>query len=49
MNWIKKLARALVTFSAALWGDVGTVYFWVRESDARRGDFSKVWMVFQCC
>lgn len=31
-----------------MWGDVGTLYFWVRESDARRGDFSKVWMVFQC-
>lgn len=32
-----------------MWGDVGTLYFWVRESDARRGDFSKVWMIFQCC
>ncbi len=32
-----------------MWGDVGTLYFWVRESDANRGDFSKVWMVFQCC
>lgn len=32
-----------------MWGDVGTIYFWVRESDALRGDFSKVWMIFQCC
>jgi uncharacterized protein YwqG len=32
-----------------MWGDVGTIYYWVRESDARAGDFSKVWMVFQCC
>ena len=32
-----------------MWGDVGTIYFWVRESDARDGDFSKVWMVFQFC
>ncbi len=32
-----------------MWGDVGTLYFWVRESDARRRDFNKVWMVFQCC
>lgn len=32
-----------------MWGDVGTLYFWVRESDAKRGDFDKVWMVFQCC
>ncbi len=32
-----------------MWGDVGTLYFWVRESDAQRGDFSKVWMIFQSC
>jgi len=32
-----------------MWGDVGTLYFWVREQDARAGDFSKVWLVFQCC
>jgi uncharacterized protein YwqG len=31
-----------------MWGDVGTVYFWIREQDARKADFSKVWMVFQC-
>lgn len=31
-----------------MWGDVGTIYFWVREQDARHGDFSKVWMVLQC-
>jgi uncharacterized protein YwqG len=32
-----------------MWGDAGTLYFWVRERDAREGDFSKVWMIFQCC
>lgn len=31
-----------------MWGDAGTLYFWIRESDARRGDFSRVWMVLQC-
>lgn len=31
-----------------MWGDAGTLYFWIREQDARAGDFSKVWMVFQC-
>lgn len=31
-----------------MWGDVGTLYFWVREADARRGDFTHAWMVMQC-
>ncbi len=31
-----------------IWGDVGSLYFWVRSQDAVRGDFSNVWMVLQC-
>jgi uncharacterized protein YwqG len=30
------------------WGDAGLLYFWVRESDARDADFSKVWLILQC-
>ena len=32
-----------------MWGDAGTLYFWVREQDASQGDFSKAWMIFECC
>jgi len=32
-----------------MWGDCGTLYFFIRESDARRGDFSNVWLISQCC
>ena len=31
-----------------MWGDVGMIYFWVREQDARRGDFTKTWLILQC-
>ena len=28
-------------------GNPGSLFFWVREADARRGDFSKVWCLLQ--
>lgn len=30
------------------WADTGTLYFWIREQDARARDFSKAWMILQC-
>ncbi len=31
-----------------MWGDVGTLYFWIRKQDAEAADFSNVWLVLQC-
>ena len=31
-----------------MWGDCGRLYFWIREQDARSGDFSRAWAVLQC-
>jgi len=31
-----------------MWGDVGTIYFWVRESDARARRFERSWLILQC-
>lgn len=34
--------------SDMMWGDLGRLYFWIRERDARAGDFTNVWMILQC-
>lgn len=31
-----------------MWGDSGTLYFWISEQDARAGNFSNVWVILQC-
>jgi len=32
-----------------MWGDAGMIYFWVQREAARRNDFSKAWLILQCC
>lgn len=31
-----------------MWGDVGRLYFWIKENDLRLKNFDKVWMILQC-
>lgn len=31
-----------------MWGDMGRLYFWIREEDLARRDFDKAWMILQC-
>lgn len=31
-----------------MWGDGGTLYFWIKESDALAGRFENCWVVLQC-
>lgn len=32
----------------SMWGDVGRVYFWIRDADLRAGRFDASWHVMQC-
>lgn len=32
-----------------MWGDAGTIYYWIDESAARSGNFSNPWLILQCC
>ena len=47
-NW-----RLLLQFDTdadldVMWGDGGTIYYWVQEHEARAGNFANSWLVFQC-
>lgn len=48
-NW-----RLLLQFDTdddldVMWGDAGTIYYWVEEKKARAGNFANSWLVLQCC
>lgn len=32
-----------------MWGDSGTLYFWVKRDEGEAGNFADAWMVLQCC
>ena len=34
--------------AGAMWGDVGYLYYWIREPDLRAGAFDASWLVLQC-
>jgi len=31
-----------------MWGDCGTIYYWVEANEAKSGNFSNTWLVLQC-
>lgn len=30
-----------------MWGDVGSIYFWIRADDAKQGHFDRAWLILQ--
>jgi uncharacterized protein YwqG len=31
-----------------MWGDLGTIYYWIRRRDLTAASFDRVWMILQC-
>ena len=31
-----------------MWGDMGRIYYWIRESDLRERRFDRSWLILQC-
>jgi uncharacterized protein YwqG len=34
--------------SKMMWGDVGRIYYWVRDADLRARSWERVWLCLQC-
>ena len=32
-----------------MWGDVGSIYYWIHRDDLDASVFDRAWMIFQCC
>jgi hypothetical protein len=47
-EWRLLLQLASDDAANMMWGDVGVLYFWIREPDLAARDFSRVWMIMQC-
>lgn len=47
-DWRLLLQVASDEDAGAMWGDLGRLYYWVREQDLRRQAFDASWLVLQC-
>jgi uncharacterized protein YwqG len=47
-EWRLLLQLASDDAANMMWGDLGLLYFWIREPDLAARDFSRMWMIMQC-
>lgn len=47
-QWVLLLQLDTDDDAEMMWGDVGTLYFYIHLDDLKKKDFSNVWMILQC-
>jgi uncharacterized protein YwqG len=47
-DWILLLQLDSDDTAGLMWGDVGTLYYWIRKQDLAACRFDRVWMALQC-
>lgn len=48
LDWCLLLQIDTDDDAGIMWGDCGTIYYWIREADLRDRDFDKCWLILQC-
>ena len=48
-DWMLLLQVDTADEAGWMWGDCGTLYYWIRRPDSLASRFNRVWMIFQCC
>ena len=47
-NWRLLLELSSDKNAGMMWGDAGSLYFWIRNEYLAAGDFDRCWCIFQC-
>jgi uncharacterized protein YwqG len=47
-EWVHLLQVASDEKAGLMWGDLGCLYFWMRQDDIEARRFDAAWMVLQC-
>jgi uncharacterized protein YwqG len=49
-DWMLLFQMSTIEFEdyELMFGDCGSIYFWIRKEDLKERNFDKVWLVLQC-
>jgi uncharacterized protein YwqG len=47
-DWRLLLQVPSVDAAGMMWGDLGCLYYWIRDKDLKERRFERCWMILQC-